>query len=344
MSTRLPRSWLRRLKPRVRADYRTPLESDRRDPPSVQEGAGVAGRGHGPRRLWRVEQRAPRPRRCRRHQHHAVGGVRRRAQTGLDAVEPPASAGARRHGRDCAVPRPLVEREGDDQLRRRAIRGSQSAFCSRDPARARALADRTDVDRKGEGASSRAISRAISPAPTTPRIEAASTSSTRSPRPAGSASTPERRREPGGLDRRLRLRNSAISAFSATAPRCAAVRELRSRRMSMAFSNPWSSSSSRLATKCRHDFRRPPSIGRITLGRSQPRRPAPDRDCRRSKGPPGLVGSSFRRFVELGAVVFEQRRPLPDFAAAASAGTLPGGHRRVGVDRRTGDLGAVLDW
>ena len=105
-------------KPRVRADQDA-VESDRRDPPSVHEGAGVAGEA-GRVGLGEKERRlVP----GLGGDQHCVGGMAVQHKL-LDAVEPPASARARRRGRDRAVARPLVEREGDDR------------FAARDPAAA----------------------------------------------------------------------------------------------------------------------------------------------------------------------------------------------------------------
>src|SRR5271165_1052278 len=163
--------------------------------------------------------------------------------------------------------------------------------------------------------------------------------------PSSAHSCQNTREKPSPCGSARSLRNSAIGAFAAIAPRALSI------------SIFWSSLSTSMAASIGGEFEQPlgdnveHDLGRAALDRVALRaQPASRYVLRRATI--AVEIKSFRSgerhqelvpaLVEFGAVVFEQRRARADFAAVRRLGEVPLPRRpgRVGVDRRARDLGA----
>ena len=151
-----------------------------------------------------------------------------------------------------------------------AMRGSHLAFAAADSLRRSALAASTAVDRNGEGASVRAISRAIRPAPVTPKSMPPNSCGTSTPvQPISAHSRQNAREKPSGEASARNWRHIAIGAFAAIAPRALSISIRWSSFSTSMRAHSVGSSSSRLATISSMISEVPPSI-ELPFERSQP--------------------------------------------------------------------------
>ena len=239
----------------------TPSKRDARDAPAVDQDAGLARQAAArrPRRATASARRrsSQRRRRRRRRGRRARNAFRRRARS------------RRPRALSLADRRPFVERARRSPCAAGDARQPVLPAARGEPPSASAVAASTAVERKGEGASVRAISRAISPAPTTPNAVAAMRLGNQHAAPAHLGAERQKSREnpsPCGVARSRRALADRRMRGDRARERCpSAASGLRRASASVSVRGQFEQA---LGDDVEHDFRRA-ALDRIAL-RAQP--------------------------------------------------------------------------